>query len=144
MVDRSATSSMGYSEPPAHPQRRRFLWFLASSFGLLTLTACNRTSDATTVDVALDSIPPQGRLRVMLGDEPVELQRDGQDVIARSLWCTHMGCELQWDTETRHYECPCHEGRFAPDGRVVGGPPLEPMRRLDAQVESGRVIVSAE
>jgi cytochrome b6-f complex iron-sulfur subunit len=116
---------------------------IAAGFGLLALTRC-AGAGGPIVEVALTSIPDQGRLRVMLGDEPVELRRQGTEVSARSLLCTHMGCELQWDESARVYDCPCHEGSFAADGRVLGGPPLEPLRDMAVRVDAGRVVVTAE
>jgi len=123
--------------------RRRFLGFVATSVGLVA-GACSRGPQGPFVDVELDAIPDGGRLRVMLDDEPVELRRNGDVVTARSLWCTHMGCELQWNADVSQFECPCHEGRFAADGRVVSGPPLQPMRTLATHVEAGRVRVTPE
>lgn len=36
--------------------------------------------------------------------------------------CTHMGCVLEWNPDTRTYDCPCHGSRFAKDGLVLSSP----------------------
>ncbi len=36
--------------------------------------------------------------------------------------CTHMGCALEWNPDTRTYDCPCHGSRFAKNGWVVSSP----------------------
>lgn len=145
MVDyRACPISRPLPEAPPKPTRRRFLSRVASATGLLSLAACASESGPPTFEVALDTIPDRGRVRVMLGDEPVELQRTGASVTARSLWCTHMGCELHWNPATDRYECPCHEGRFSAEGRVLSGPPPQPMTSFPARVEGAAVVVTLE
>jgi menaquinol-cytochrome c reductase iron-sulfur subunit len=36
--------------------------------------------------------------------------------------CTHLGCEYNWNPQTRQFECPCHGSVYAIDGHVLGGP----------------------
>lgn len=38
--------------------------------------------------------------------------------------CTHMGCELNWNTAEHSWDCPCHGSRFDVDGKVIEGPAL--------------------
>ena len=67
------------------------------------------------------------------------LDETGQPLLL-SATCTHLGCTVQWNAGAGEFQCPCHGGRFAPDGAVLGGPPPQPLRRLRAEVRDGRVM----
>ena len=41
----------------------------------------------------------------------------------RSATCPHAGCVVQWNSDAKTFDCPCHGGCFSPHGRVLGGPP---------------------
>jgi menaquinol-cytochrome c reductase iron-sulfur subunit len=51
--------------------------------------------------------------------------------------CTHLGCPFRWDEESGQFVCPCHNGVFDAEGRVLGGPPPRPLDRYEFKVENG-------
>jgi menaquinol-cytochrome c reductase iron-sulfur subunit len=55
--------------------------------------------------------------------------------------CPHLGCSIGWNEDRRQFVCPCHNGAFAPDGKLLAGPPPRGMDELDAMVEDGRLKV---
>ena len=73
----------------------------------------------------------------------MELVRSADGVEARSLWCTHYGCEVAWSAAQSRYLCPCHEGVFDADGRVVSGPPPRPLQRLEVRLTESAVVIEA-
>jgi len=91
--------------------------------------------------VALDDIPFGEHTRYMHGDRAVELMRTFDGVQARSLLCTHQGCNVRWIEERGIYLCPCHDGQFDASGEPVYGPPREPLRKLDVTLTETDVIV---
>ncbi len=91
--------------------------------------------------VPLASLPAGVHVRMTMGDRPVDLLRTDAGVIARSLWCTHMGCEVTWDESASRYRCPCHGGEFDAQGEPAGGPPKTALRRLVTRVAGDAVEV---
>lgn len=69
------------------------------------------------------------------------LTENGQDFTVLSNICTHLGCRVRWIPEEGEFFCPCHNGVFAKDGKVVDGPPPRPMDRFEGKVEDGVLYV---
>lgn len=44
--------------------------------------------------------------------------------------CKHLGCEVQWNSAEKSWDCPCHASRYSFDGTVLEGPALAPLDRL--------------
>ena len=64
------------------------------------------------------------------------------EVIAVSAGCTHLGCIVTWDEENKIFKCPCHDGRYDAEGKVISGPPPAPLQRHKTKVEDGRILLS--
>jgi len=66
------------------------------------------------------------------------------EVIAISAGCTHLGCIVSWDEDQKIFKCPCHNGRFDADGKVISGPPPAPLERHKTKIEGGKIFLSTE
>ena len=55
--------------------------------------------------------------------------------------CPHLGCSISWHDEKNNFVCPCHNGQFTPDGKLLGGPPPRGMDLLESKVEEGMLMV---
>jgi menaquinol-cytochrome c reductase iron-sulfur subunit len=75
--------------------------------------------------------------------ETVFLVWDGaKGVHAMSATCTHLGCQVRWDSASTKFRCPCHGGVFDAHGNVVEGPPPRPLDRVAARIDdTGTVLV---
>ncbi len=74
------------------------------------LAGCGAKPPDASVTVPLAELPPGKRLTIEVGDVPVELRRDGQRVVARSLLCTHQGCTVAWQEDIQQLQVPLPGG----------------------------------
>ncbi len=81
----------------------------------------------------IDEIPT-GVGRVIAAEEGrVAVYRESTtEVHTLSPRCTHLGCELHFNTAEKTWDCPCHGGRFTAEGMVVQGPPVRDLARKTA------------
>ncbi len=45
-----------------------------------------------------------------------------------SATCTHAGCVVEWNPFELCWDCPCHGSQFAPEGGVLNGPAVHPLK----------------
>jgi Rieske Fe-S protein len=62
------------------------------------------------------------------GEKVAGHRRDDGTLVAVSPVCTHLGCQVNWNTAERSWDCPCHGSRFSPEGDVLQGPAGAPAR----------------
>ena len=78
------------------------------------------------------------------GQRVIVLQAPDQQLFAFSAKCTHEGCTVTYQPGQSVIWCPCHDGRFDMNGRVVSGPPPQPLMKYDAHRQPDGVIVISE
>ncbi len=107
------------------------------------LSACSLSvsADVPQVRIPISELPIGVRVRVVSGGHPVEVLRTTEGITARSLLCTHMGCEVRWNQGLRTYNCPCHGGVYSADGVVVAGPPGRALRSVPVRIEGDAVVL---
>lgn len=158
------------TEEPRHETtltRRGFLgWMLGLGSGIVVLVSGlpvlgallgqpPRAAQADFVEVAPISDLPAG--------EPVGLTftAEGRDafevsVLPHHIWvvadgsggvtvlspvCTHLGCQVFWESAGQHFVCPCHGSVFSKDGSVIRGPAPRHLDVLPSKVKDGVLSV---
>jgi nitrite reductase/ring-hydroxylating ferredoxin subunit len=96
----------------------------------------------TDVGALTDFKEGQGK-RVTAGAVGAFLFRQGNTVSAVSSICSHLPCELWWNSGNHVLDCPCHPASFTPDGASTNK--AYPLPRLDLVsvrvTDTGRVEV---
>lgn len=128
--------------------RREALRCVAACAGIAAagaaLQGCSRGGAPTPVEevrVPLAEVPDGGRVVIEAAGGPIAIRRDGDAVSALSLRCTHWGCNVAWNEAEQVYDCPCHDGRYTADGRVIAGPPPRPLRAVRVRIDGAVIVV---
>lgn len=88
------------------------------------------------------AIVPGSGLLFAFGKRPALLVRDEAGGFTAFLaTCTHLACTVTYDPARRQIVCPCHQGLFDLEGKVVGGPPPRPLERLDVELDGDTIHV---
>jgi cytochrome b6-f complex iron-sulfur subunit len=81
---------------------------------------------------------------VPVSGQRVIVFQSGDQLYAFSAKCTHEGCTVTFQPSQSVIWCPCHDGRFDLTGRVLSGPPPQPLAKYVAQRQPDGVIVVSE
>lgn len=85
---------------------------------------------------------PGQAIRVVIGDTPVALLREGNDTFAIHDRCSHRGCSLsaQGDVDGTRIVCGCHGSTFdLRDGSIQRGPATAPQPAFDVRERDGMI-----
>ena len=78
-----------------------------------------------------------GSNKVLVVRDPMNKSK----IIAVKPTCTHAGCTVVWQQNQTAFVCPCHDSKFASDGKVQQGPADEPLATYVAKLEGDSILV---
>lgn len=67
--------------------------------------------------------------------------QEGDQLIALSNTCRHLGCPVGYDEKQEKFVCPCHGGVYKKNGEKESGPPPGPLGSYKAKIENGDVMI---
>ena len=71
-------------------------------------------------------------------DPAVLLRLNDSEYRAYSRRCSHAGCSVEVDAQSRCLQCPCHRGMYdARMGHVMFGPPRRPLDEIVLEMRAG-------
>lgn len=91
----------------------------------------------TLLRVKKTELPSQGAL--VFRESRVAIIREGEDLYALSLVCSHLGCTV--NVTSRELVCPCHGSVFSRLGEPLKGPAVQPLQRLQLKEQGESVAV---
>jgi glycine/D-amino acid oxidase-like deaminating enzyme/nitrite reductase/ring-hydroxylating ferredoxin subunit len=76
----------------------------------------------------LRGVPRRTGQILNLNGQHVAAYRHGDgSATVMSARCTHLGCQVAWNSEEHTWDCPCHGSRFSPTGDPLAGPAESPL-----------------
>lgn len=89
------------------------------------------TGKLTVAPDKIDINPGEGKVVDINGQKAGIYKDESGDLHIVDTTCRHMGCELNWNSAEKSWDCPCHGSRFTYDGDILEGPALKPLKRLN-------------
>lgn len=90
-------------------------------------------------------IPPGKSINFTdLKGQRLNIVNTGDEFIALSTKCTHLGCQVFWKERERLFFCPCHDGFFDERGNVVKGPPPAPLTTYKVEVVGQSIYIHVD
>ncbi len=74
-------------------------------------------------------------------DGPRSQLPKGENFIALSTRCMHLGCPVRYVDAAKRFICPCHGGVYDFRGRRTGGPPVRPLDRFYTRERNGQLEI---
>lgn len=127
-------------EKPDRTRRKVIATLIAVPAGLLLIgkflsPAVKRKRVLLSVEKA--AIPNHGAL--VYRETRVAVIREGEEIYALGLVCTHLGCTVS--VTPRELTCPCHGSVFDRRGNVVKGPADRPLVRYPVEERGDWITV---
>jgi cytochrome b6-f complex iron-sulfur subunit len=128
---------------PVRQSRRRFLVTLIVAAGAVLgagrfLTPRMGRKKAL-LTIPSGEVPQEGAL--VYRESRVAIIREGSDLYALSLVCTHLACTV--NVTPTELICPCHGSVYDRTGRVLKGPATRPLPRYRVERQGENLVVMA-
>lgn len=68
-------------------------------------------------------------------------RQQGDEFVAFSVNCSHLGCPVRWEANAQLFMCPCHGGVYYKNGQVAAGPPPRGLTKYPVRIQSGNVEI---
>ncbi|MFB4169146.1 FAD-dependent oxidoreductase [Virgibacillus sp. JSM 102003] len=83
-------------------------------------------------DENLDDLSPDDATVTRINGQRTGVYKDKEEnLYAIDTTCTHLRCEVEWNSGDRTWDCPCHGSRFSYTGEVIEGPAKKPLPKIE-------------
>jgi len=115
-------------------------WFLYPIIRFL-IPPQEDSQDPDVVQINAAEIPAGKSKVINYKNTPTIVIHTGQEVIALTAVCTHLGCIVQWDEASQEIVCPCHAAKYDLNGNVKSGPAPKPLTLVKAKVADDKILI---
>jgi len=122
---------------------------LLASYGLRFLYPRKKASVAREIFVATTAQIQPGKPLTWTAPngQNILIHRTGDEYLALSNICPHLGCKVHWEQAENRFFCPCHAGAFDKNGVATSGPPKamgKNLQRYDLVVNGQAIFLKWE
>lgn len=109
-------------------------------------TASSPDADGFQAVGTVADLDANGQLLVdrLAGNRTALVVRDPaqpEGIVAVNPACPHAGCNVAWQPAETAFICPCHDSKFAADGKVQQGPAEEPLATYMAKIDGDSILI---
>ena len=134
-------------------KRREFInWAglgLIASYLPVALVACTNNAGADDISdaenlLSVGMVAQLEKAGYLLNEKSkVMVVKDSNGkLMALNPTCTHRGCTVEWQQDSNTLACPCHNAKFATDGKVLAEPAKSPLDIYEVKEENGEILVN--
>ncbi|SHL14450.1 hypothetical protein SAMN05444266_102197 [Chitinophaga jiangningensis] len=85
---------------------------------------------AASLHLLADLAPGEGRVITYESEKMAVYKDETGELHSVSPVCTHLKCDVNWNSGERSWDCPCHGARYSPDGQVLNCPATMALQAL--------------
>lgn len=157
MVDREGPEQK--MEPDEGVSRRGFVdWILGTSVAgfaaavvypvvryIFPPASGESVVNSVTLPFGASDLGPNSGQIFKFGNRPgIIVRTPTGDLRAFSARCTHLDCTVQFRDDLNVIWCACHNGQFDLNGRVIAGPPPEPLETFEVRLRGDQIVVTRQ
>ncbi|UYQ94096.1 FAD-dependent oxidoreductase [Chitinophaga horti] len=86
-----------------------------------------------TLDTLADLAPGEARIVKYEGTKLAVYKHESGELFMTSAACTHIQCDVAWNSAEKSWDCPCHGSRFSYTGEMLTGPARKDLSDYDMQ-----------
>jgi Rieske Fe-S protein len=82
---------------------------------------------------SVEELEPGKGAIIGIGSKKIAAYREPNGALhQRSAVCTHLGCQVQWNSTETCWDCSCHGSHFSIDGDVLNGPAIAGLAPIES------------
>lgn len=89
-----------------------------------------KLTDKEQLETLAGLAPGEAKLVKFAGHSIALYKEENGNLHALNPVCTHMKCDVSWNTAERSWDCPCHGARYDIDGKVLTGPAHRDLEKI--------------
>jgi Rieske Fe-S protein len=81
----------------------------------------------------MDIKPDEGKVEEKEGKQVARYKDKAGKLCELSAICTHQGCVVGWNNKEKTWDCPCYGSRFDKKGKVIHGPAIKDLPKINCK-----------